>query len=260
VEPRDLYGLPLEQFTAERNALARELRRGGQRDAAADVSALRKPSSGAWAVNQLVRTQSGSIAELFKAGDALRKAQADLLAGRSDPGSLRRAVDSERTAVDELVQRARGLLSSDGHQLSPAKLEQVSETLHAAAIDEQARAQVRDGCLDRELRQVGLDSLFGAEARQGRAAAPPPPPPKGAPAREEAKERRAKLSAARRAEAQARRQLDRAGRAVTDAEERRRRAENELQDAEAALAAAREVREQAMSEHDQAQQALEGLK
>jgi transcription initiation factor TFIIIB Brf1 subunit/transcription initiation factor TFIIB len=252
--------LPLERFTSERNALARELRRAGQRDAAAEVLGLRKPSVGAWAVNQLVRTQSRAIAELFRAGDALRKVQADLLAGRSDARSLRQAVESERSAVDGLVRRAGGLLTSDGHQLSPTALEQVSETLHAAAIDEQARATVRDGCLDRELRHVGLDALSGAApARRGRASSRPQSSRKQPSATEEARQRRAERSAARQAEAQARRQLDRALRAEADAEERHHRAQRELREAEAALDSARETREQAMQAHARARETLDGL-
>jgi hypothetical protein len=260
VEPSDLYGLPLEQFTSERNTLVRELRRDGQRDAATEVSGLRKPSLGAWAVNQLVRTQSRAIGELFRAGDALRQTQADLVAGRSDAASLRRAVESERNAVDGLVRRAGGLLTSDGHQLSAATLEQVSETLHAAAIDEQARSQVQDGCLDRELRYVGLDALPGAgQARRGRASSRPQPAPKRPSATERERERRAERGAARRAEAQARRALDRAMRSVADAEERQHRAQRALHEAEAALASAREAREEAMQAHARARETLDGL-
>jgi hypothetical protein len=48
------------------------------------VAKLRKPSVAAWAVNQLVRTQGRAIGELFDAGDALQRAQSDLLAGRGD--------------------------------------------------------------------------------------------------------------------------------------------------------------------------------
>jgi hypothetical protein len=44
MQPRELYGLPLERFTEERNALAKQLRRDGRRTEAAEVSKLRKPS------------------------------------------------------------------------------------------------------------------------------------------------------------------------------------------------------------------------
>lgn len=162
MDPADLYGLPLERFTPERDALAKQLRKDGQRDAAARVSKLRKPSLAAWAVNQLVRTQRREVNALLKAGDTLQAAQADLLKGRGDPAKLRQAVDAERAAGERLLERARGLLSSDGHELTAARLEQVSETLHAAALDEDARAHVTAGCLERELRHVGLGALAAA--------------------------------------------------------------------------------------------------
>src|SRR5579884_3410269 len=189
MDPHDLYGLPLEQFTSQRNALAKQLRRDGRREDAAEVAKLRKPSVAAWAVNQLVRTQRSQLASLFRAGDQLQKAQASLLTKRGNPGALREAVDAERAVVEALTKKARGLLNSDGHELTPARLEQVSETLHAAALDRDARAQVQDGCLDRELRHIGLGS-------------PGPPAPSR---RGRGDDRGARLKAARKTEADARR-------------------------------------------------------
>ncbi|MDX6682273.1 MAG: hypothetical protein QOG94_2312 [Solirubrobacteraceae bacterium] len=152
----DLYGLPFDRFVAERGALAKALRSARERERAAQVAALRKPSVAAWAVNQLVRTQHDAVAELYAAGDALRDAQADLLAGRGDGRALRAAGEAERAAVQRLVETARGLLTSDGHELSETVVERVADTLHAAALDEHAREQVREGRLERELRHVGL--------------------------------------------------------------------------------------------------------
>ena len=117
VDVDDLYGLPLDRFTPERNALARELRNRGERERGAEVAALRKPSVAAWAVNQLVRTQKRAIGELFEAGDGLRAAQDAVLAGRGDGSSLRAAGERERQAVESLIGSAGGLLSSDGPTL-----------------------------------------------------------------------------------------------------------------------------------------------
>jgi hypothetical protein len=259
METRDLYGLPLERFTEERNALAKRLRQDDRRDEAAEVSKLRKPSVAAWAVNQLVRTQGRGLGALLKAGDALQKAQEDVLGGRADAARLRRAADAERDALDGLTAKARGLLSSEGHELAPAKLEQVSETLHAAAIDEQARAQVADGCLVRELRHVGLGAL-GAGAGPGPGADADAVSPRRAAARKQASdERAAQLKTARQAEAAARRELERAERAVEVADDRRARAAQALGDADEALAATRERAGAATDEHDRTQRALDEL-
>src|SRR3954447_8139768 len=50
-----LYGLPLEEFVAERDALAKRLRADKRREEADAVKSLRKPSVAAWAVNQVLR-------------------------------------------------------------------------------------------------------------------------------------------------------------------------------------------------------------
>lgn len=231
MDPSDLYGLPLERFTQERNALAKELRKDGRRDEAERVSRLRKPSQAAWAVNQLVRTQGREVEALFKAGDALQRAQGDLLAGKGNPNALRQAVDAERTAGERLLERARGLLSSEGNDLTPARLEQVSDTLHAAALDQEARDRVKDGCLERELRHVGLGMTPGAVPARARARQPKPAA-KAEPPRDRAAER------------EARRRLERASRALSTARERREKAAAALEEAEEALAAAeREVQD-----------------
>jgi hypothetical protein len=171
VEPDDLYGLPLDRFVPERGALARSLRADGRREQAAEVAGLRKPSVVAWAVNQLVRTQGRALAELYDAGDKLREAQAAVLAGRGDARSLRTAADRERVAVDALVIAARGLLTSDGHELSASTIDRVAETVHAAALDDDARVHVRQGRLERELRHVGLG--VGSAVAPGAPAAQP---------------------------------------------------------------------------------------
>lgn len=249
----------------ERGALARALRKDGRREEAAEVAGLRKPSVAAWAVNQLVRTQGRAADELFGAGDAVGEAQADLLAGRGDARALRSAVGRERAAVDALISAARGLLSSQGHELSDAIIDRVSDTLHAAAVDQDARAKVRGGRLERELRHLG----FGVGEGAGAAPAPPtakrgkPPKATGAEERAEAarveRERATARKAARAAAAEARRLADRAARALRGAETRRERAAQALGDADDALRSAREDAEAADAAHRRAQEDLESI-
>jgi hypothetical protein len=296
VEPDDLYGLPLDRFVPERGALARSLRAAGRREQAAEVAGLRKPSVVAWAVNQLVRTQSRALAELYAAGDKLREAQTAVLAGRGDARSLHTAADRERVAVDALVIGARGLLTSEGHELSGSTIDRVAETVHAAALDDGARVQVRQGRLERELRHVGLG--VGAALAPG-APAPAPgvrPAAKAKPrsrdtapaeragtgqrdhepdgtgqrdreriaqerveAERVERERAQARRAARLNESQARRSTDLAARAVRVAEERRERAAKALRDAEQALAEARSQAEAAENRHRRAEQELGSL-
>ena len=228
MEPSDLYGVPLDRFVAERTALARSLKADGRREEADQVAALRKPSVAAWAVNQLVRTQRSAVKRLFDAGDSLSRAQSELLAGRGDAVALRAANQARRDALQGLVELARGLLSSSGSELTPAVLERVTETLNAAALDDTARAAVRDGCLERELRHVGLGD------------APVLAAPAGGSSKAAERDAARKAAEERKALEARRRVLERAERDVAAAEERVERAREALRDADAALAAARE--------------------
>jgi hypothetical protein len=266
VDVDDLYGLPLERFTPERGALARELRSAGRRDEASDVAALRKPSVAAWAVNQLVRTQRRAVDELFEAGDALRAAHDQVLAGRGEAGSLRSAVARERAAVDELIKAARGLLTVDGHELSPTIIDRVADTLHAAALDDDARSQVRGGRLERELRHVGLGVVASgsapARAPARKRARKAPVDGEARPAKSEesvraaAEERARARTGARAAEREARRRLERAIRALEAARERRDKASQALEEAEEALAGAERDHAEAEEQLGTAERAL----
>jgi hypothetical protein len=282
MEPDDLYGLPLDQFVPERSALVKSLRAEKRRDEAAPVAALRKPSVAAWAVNQLVRSQGTAIGELYAAGDALRDAQAALLDGSGDGRALRAANERERAAVDTLVQAARGLLDPDGHELSATVVERVADTLHAAALDESAREQVRAGRLERELRHVGLglgESVFAAAPAKPPKAAKPAKPAKPATTAKPAKrdrelqarearkqaeaakqaerERAAAQKAARAAETAARRRVERSRSALRNAEQRRERAARALAEADEALQAAQAEAGEAAREHERARSELD---
>jgi hypothetical protein len=275
----DLYGLPLDQFIPERTALARSLRSQGRREEAKEVSGTRKPSVAAWAVNQLVRTQARPVAELFEAGDALRAAQDQVLAGQGDRSGLRVAAERERQAVQELVKAARGLLSTDGHELGSIIVERVSETLHAAALDEEARQQVQAGTLQRELRHVGFGTSAGTtpapSSARPRPSGPRPAAAKAAPSKEPARaqqrapareerrrvqrERGDALKAARTAEGEAHRAAQRAARALQLAQERRDRAAQTLDQAEQDLERARTEAQAAAEAQEAAGAELEQL-
>ena len=271
-EARDLYGLPLERFVAERGTLAKSLRAEGDREQAASVAGRRKPSVAAWAVNQLVRTQDGAVASLFQAGDALLHTQAELLAGRGDARALREAAERERAAVDELVNVSRGLLSTEGYELTQATLDRVSATLHAAALSEDARETVRDGCLERELRYVGFGTTEATDAPAQRTPAKPrtaktrsgtkreakgPGQAERAEQRRAERERAEKLNRARKADADTRPIAERADAELQAAHERRDHVATELRAAEDALDKARQRAEEAGQAHRLARQALD---
>ena len=156
-----LYALPLERFTAERDALARELR-GSDREAADEVRRLRKPTVSAWAINNLAGRQRQSVNALLEAGQRLRAAQEDALTGGGG-AELRQATAREREIVKHLVDRAEEIL---GERAGPAVLARVRATLHAAASDDEVRAAIEGGRLTRDHSPAGLGPLAQVGERE----------------------------------------------------------------------------------------------
>jgi len=236
-----LYGLSPEQFVAARDELARALRGAGERQAAARVAGLRRPTVAAWAVNQAARRRPELVGELLQAGERLREAQRRALSGLHDSG-LRAAGAERRAAVERLLAVAAGVLEEAG-RAADAHRDTIAATLQAASVDEAAATAVRSGTLGRELAApTGFDEAAGLGLVE-----PPPPAPATAPATEPAR-RRPKLDAARRRRLQAarrrrddlRRKAQATARTATRAREE---AEATRERAEAAEAAARTARE-----------------
>jgi hypothetical protein len=255
-----LYGLPLEEFTRERDAAARELRKAKERDAAAQVAKLPKPSQAAWAANTLARQQRGLVDDLLGAGERLREAQDAAVAGRG-AAALREAGAAERAAVDALVEAA-SELKPGGRRPTAATLERLRTTLHAAAANDDVRSALDAGRLVEDSVGGGAWGLFGADEP---AAAEPAPAKRRAPREDrkrderERKEREAREAAERearqkleaelreaRAERRSReRELERAEKAAARADERLQEAREQAGEAGAELDAAREAADEA---------------
>src|SRR5918992_261439 len=142
-----LYGLPLDEFTAGRNELAKELRSRGEREAADEVRGLRKPSQAAWALNQVARGDPKAVRRLLDAGGALRGAQEAVMSGEGGADDLRDAAEDERAAAEPLLAQAGRVLGKGGRGPSAQLLERVRETLHAAAGDEDVARRLQSGRL-----------------------------------------------------------------------------------------------------------------
>jgi hypothetical protein len=158
-----LFGLGPESFVAARNEAARRLRKAGDAAAAARVTALRRPSLSAWAVNQLARARGPQVEELLGAGRRLRAAHQEAVAG-GGAAALRAATRAEREAVAGLVAAAVEVLESTGHAPTEATRERVAATLHAAAADPAAAELVRRGRLAHDLDPTGFGTPDGLDA------------------------------------------------------------------------------------------------
>src|SRR5258705_12797603 len=69
-----LFRLPVAEFTAARNTLAAQLKKGGRRDESDRVKALAKPSITAWAGNQLYWQQRQAYDRGIPTGQRFRQA------------------------------------------------------------------------------------------------------------------------------------------------------------------------------------------
>lgn len=212
MKANDLYGLPLDEFTPARDALAKELRMAGDREAADAVKALRKPTVSAWAVNQAVRRRPQDAKALVKAGDELRKTQRGAVGGR-DPAALREATRNHRRLVDDLTEAAREALEERGGA-GAGLVTRIAQTLRAASIDKEASKALLAATLAEDVEQVGFGPLLSAVPSAPRKAGQrvpkpkPKPPPKPKP--DPSARKRARLEA----------QLEKARAHVRELEER----------------------------------------
>jgi hypothetical protein len=167
-----LYGLPLDEFVRGRDELARRLGRDGHRDEATRVKSLRKPTVGAWALNQAVRRRRVETDALLATGKRLRAAHEDLMSG-GDPAVLRETMEEERSLTTALADCAEAIASETGKS-GPALRDRVRATLHAAVVEDEVREELAAGRFGREREAVGLGLV---EPPGGSTTAPAKRPP-----------------------------------------------------------------------------------
>lgn len=109
----ELYSLPPEEFTAARNAREKEAKATGDKQLSTTIHNLRKPSTGAWLANQLVREHPDEVKSFLDLGAALREATA-ILSG----DQLRELGKQRRQLVNALMQQVRELAKAAGHKVS----------------------------------------------------------------------------------------------------------------------------------------------
>ncbi len=214
----ELYGVPPPEFVAARRRLAGGL----SREDARRLTALRRPTVPAWAVNLLVR--DGSVDDLLDLGERMRAAWST----GGDLGDLER---ERGPMIDDLVRRARTLASEAGRPLSEPFATEVEETLRAAVADESAAEAVRAGRLDHPLRHSGFGSFGGVAPT--RTPAPKAKPASTAKARRDEKERARRAEKARREEAS--RRVEEAAEALAEWADARETAQARLADVDERL-------------------------
>jgi hypothetical protein len=240
---RELYALPPDRFTAERNRRATAAR-GDDKRLASEIRALPKPSAAAWLVDMLVIHRVDLVEQALDLGATMRDAQDDL-----DEVSLRRLGRERRRLVAALARESLAVAEELGHPVGAAAAEAVEQTLLAAMADAAAADAVRTALLVRALEPAGFDAvdLDGAIAVTG--AVPAAKPKKQAaaakkkgPSKREIETADRAADAAEKDAARAERTRKKAESAVADSRERRGDLEAELSDLEARIdALAREI-------------------
>ncbi|WP_112268948.1 hypothetical protein [Lentzea terrae] len=131
----ELYGLSPKEFTAARNAAAKQ---ADDKDLAKAIAELRKPTVGAWAVNRLVRDAPEGLQE------ALGLSTAQL--------TMRELGRKRKELLEALVYRTLELTGP----LADDAVTQVRNTLTAAMADPESAEQVRAGHLTKALEYSGF--------------------------------------------------------------------------------------------------------
>lgn len=150
----ELYSLAPEEFTAARNARVKQAKADGETDLAGDIQGLRKPTVGAWLLNQLVRRNRALVDQLFDLGEQLRAAQGTLGAAE-----LRALGEQRRQLTRAVAEQAAGIGREDGRKVSAQVVAAVEETLRSAMVDPQAGAALATGLLIDTFSSTGLEPV-----------------------------------------------------------------------------------------------------
>jgi hypothetical protein len=233
----ELYQLPLDEFTAARNALAKST-------GDASIKKLEKPNLAAWAVNQLFWQKRKLYDEVIKTSGQVRTAYKQKLAGKS--ADVRAAEVFHNEAMRKAKDAIRTILESAGNTAADAVMTPITETLDALPTTDPP------GRLTKPLRRTGFEALQGVTIA-ARPSTPVAKPEAKRPAPDETDRARKKREAdlqelamakerlrfAEAAEREAEASVDRARRTLDRAERTRERIEGELEQATVAEKAAR---------------------
>ncbi|MDX3454673.1 hypothetical protein PV396_22465 [Streptomyces sp. ME02-8801-2C] len=233
----ELYGLAPGDFTTVRDERAQAARAAGDRELAARIRRLRRPTLAAWASNLLVREQPDETERLLQLGEALRRAHQDL-----DGARLRELSARQHQLTFALAQQAGELAAQAGQSFSDDVRQEVQDTLHAALADSGAAEQLAEGRLTKPLSVVAGFPVPSGQPAQGPAPRRTTRPASevgdldAARVRRQEQQKQERLELARQKAADVERELrDREGELAT-AEEEQRRAEAEQRQAEQRVA------------------------
>ena len=132
---RELYALPPEGFIGRRTDLVKTARAAGDKELAAAIGAIRKPSKSAALLNRFAADHPERIEELVALAGSLRRAEREL-----DGNTLRALTQRRRAVVGALSKEA-------GAAVSGGVAEEITATLNAALADDAVATNLQQGTL-----------------------------------------------------------------------------------------------------------------
>jgi hypothetical protein len=205
-----LYAVRPEDFTALRTKLVAAAKKRGDSDEATQIAGARRPTTAAWVVNAVVRSDDSARVRLADLSERLRAAHASM-----DGARIRELSAAQRKLIDELVRA--GFDATGLADPSAALRDDVVGTLQAAIADPEVAARL--GTLAKAERWSGFGEFgatsvvaeSGPDAPSPKAREPQPAVSSGPTA--------AEVKAARKRRAAAAAEADAAQQARTDAVE-----------------------------------------
>jgi hypothetical protein len=258
-----LYAVPLEEFVKERTRLSRELRKQ-DRDAAAELAKLPKPTAPAWALNHIAREDPDAMGEWLGTADALR--EASNRAAELGGDTVRGAMAAHRESTRQLTEVVREQARPGGRELSEAMLRRVGTLLQSATADEELAERLRAGRITEDAPE---DSTEDSDEIVWTAAPAPKKPKRRKPEPEPEPEpeedpRAARLAELERLEAETEEEATRLRAAAEESEARAEEADKALKrarsEAEAAHAAADDADEAAAAAERELRQIRQRLR
>lgn len=151
-----LFQLSPADFTAARNALAKQLKNDGRTLDAERVKALAKPPVSAWAVNQLYWQDPKAIERLLALGERIRRAQT----GQLKNADLRALLEEKKQMMLALLANVSAIFEEAGQSAPPdTMMRRVSATLEALAAWGDTEGGPEPGRLTADLDPPGFDTL-----------------------------------------------------------------------------------------------------
>jgi len=150
----ELFAAPLDEFVAVRNRISSELRKAGDKEAADEVKAIKKPSAVVWALNGLAREDRAGVRALVEAADRMRKVQSGR--GRTSFADAQKALNE---ATRKLAKRGAELLAEGDRKPSDTMVQRLDRALTAAAASSETSELLRTGRLLEEPEPVGFGGI-----------------------------------------------------------------------------------------------------